>query len=238
MGRIASVWSTGYGERRFGPERVGALVSDIFREIDEELRRDNLLKLWKLYGRYIIAAAALALVVAGTMVAWRDHQLAERRAQSARYAGALALVHDGKEADAVKVFAAIAQEGGGYALLADFDNAALLAKSGDRPAAAAAYDRIAAQSDLDPSLRGLALLLSVIQGAPEADPHATIQRLTPLTQTGNPWRPTAVELTALARLKSGDKSGALDLYRGLAGDLSAPQSLRARAAEMVVALAS
>ena len=213
-------------------------MSDIFREIDEELRRDNLLKLWKLYGRYIIAVAALALVFAGAIVAWRDHQLAERRAQSTRYAGAVALVRDGKEADAVKVFAAVAQEGGGYALLADFENAALLAKSGDRPAASAAYDRIAAQSDLDPSLRGLALLLSVMQGAPEADPHATIERLAPLTQTGNPWRPTAVELTALARLKSGDKSGALDLYRGLADDLSAPQSLRARAAEMVVALAS
>jgi hypothetical protein len=211
-------------------------VSDIFREIDEEFRRDNLLKLWKRYGRYIIAAAALALVVAGAIVAWRDHQLAERRAQSTRYAGALALVRDGKDADAVKVFAAIEQEGGGYALLADFENAALLAKSGDRPAAAAAYDRIADQSDLDPSLRGLALLLSVMQGAPEVDPNGTIERLAPLTQTGNPWRPTAVELTALARLKSGDKSGALDLYRGLADDLSAPQRMRARAAEMVAAL--
>src|SRR5262252_9047857 len=98
MGRIASVWSTGYGERRFGPERVGALL------------RDNLLKLWKLYGRYIIAAAALALVVAGTIVAWRDHQLAERRAQSARYASAMNLARDGKDADAVKVFGVVAHE--------------------------------------------------------------------------------------------------------------------------------
>jgi hypothetical protein len=213
-------------------------VSDIFREIDEELRRDNLLKLWSRYGRYIIGAVALALVVAGGIVAWRDHQLSERRAQSARYAGALALARDGKEADAAKVFAAIAHEGGGYAVLADFEDAALLAKSGDRPAAVAAYDHIAAQNDLDPSLRGLAVLLAVMQGSPEADPHATIDRLAPLTESGNPWRPTAVELTALARLKSGDKSGALDLYKGLADDPAAPQGLRARAAEMVVALTS
>ena len=111
-------------------------MSDIFREIDEELRRDNLLKLWSRYGRYIVAAAVLVLVVAGGIVAWRDHQLSERRAQSARYASALAMARDGKEADAAKVFAAIAQEGGGYAILAAFEEAALLAKSGDRATAA------------------------------------------------------------------------------------------------------
>ena len=213
-------------------------MSDIFREIDEELRRDNLLKLWSRYGRYIIAIAVFALVVAGGIVAWRDHQLSERRAQSTRYAAALTLARDGKEADAVKVFAAIADEGGGYAILASFEEAALLAKSGDREAAAAAYDRIAAGSELDSNLRGLAVLLSVMQRMPDADPHTTIDRLAPLTASDNPWRPSAIELTALARLKSGDKTGALDLFKSLADDPATPQSLRARAAEMTVALAS
>jgi hypothetical protein len=213
-------------------------VSDIFREIDEELRRDNLLKLWSRYGRYIIAIAVFALVVAGGFVAWRDHQLSERRAQSTRYAGALTLAREGKEADAVKVFAAIAHEGGGYAILAAFEEAALLAKSGDREAAAAAYDRVAAASEFDPDLRGLAVLLSVMQRMPEADAQTTIDRLAPLTASGNPWRPSAIELTALARLKLQDKSGALALFKSLADDPATPQSLRARAAEMATALAS
>ena len=213
-------------------------MSDIFREIDEELRRDNLLKLWSRYGRYIIAIAVFALVVAGGFVAWRDHQLSERRAQSTRYAGALTLAREGKEADAVKVFAAIAHEGGGYAILAAFEEAALLAKSGDREAAVAAYDRIAAASEFDSDLRGLAVLLSVMQRMPEADAQTTIDRLAPLTASGNPWRPSAIELTALARLKLQDKSGALALFKSLADDPATPQSLRARAAEMATALTS
>jgi hypothetical protein len=213
-------------------------VSDIFREIDEELRRDNLLKLWSRYGRYIVAIAVLALVVAGAIVAWRDHQLSERRGQSTRYAGALTLARDGKESDAAKVFAAIANESGGYAVLASFEEAGLLAKSGDHEAAAAAYDRIAAGNDLDPNFHGLAVLLSVMQRMPDTDPHTTIDRLEPLIASGNPWRPTAVELMALARLQSGDRSGALDLFKSLADDLATPQNLRARAAEMAVALAS
>jgi hypothetical protein len=213
-------------------------VSDIFREIDEELRRDNLLKLWSRYGRYVIALAVFVLAVAGGIVAWRDHQLSERRAQSTRYASALSLAREGKEAEAAKVFASVAGQSGGYALLAEFEQAGLLAKSGDRKGAVAAYDRIAAQGGLDPAFREVAVLLSVMHGMAEADPKSTIERLAPMTAAGNPWRPTALELTAVARLKSGDKSGALELYKSLADDLAAPQSLRARAAEMAAALAS
>ena len=218
--------------------RIGACVSDIFREIDEELRRDNLLKLWSKYGRYVLGLAVVALAVAGGVVAWRDHLLSERRAQSTRYAEALALAAGGKEAEAAKIFGAIAAEGGGYAALAPFEDAALLAKSGDRKGAIATYDRIAASGALGPAFRDLAVLLSVMQGVADADPQATIERLAPLTAAGNPWRPTAVELTAAARLKSGDRKAALDLYKSLADDLAAPQGVRARAAEMAAALAS
>ena len=87
-------------------------MSDIFREIEDELRRDNLLKLWQRYGKYVIAVAVLALVVAGGVVAWRDYQASERRAQGARYSSALALVREGKTAEAAKLFGVLAQEGG------------------------------------------------------------------------------------------------------------------------------
>ena len=221
---------------RRGP--TGAFVSDIFRENEEELRRDNLLKLWSRYGRHIVVLAVVMLVVAGGIVAWRDHQLSERRAQSMRYSSALSLVREGKNAEAAKVFALVAQEGGGYATLASFEEAELLAKSGDHKGAAAAYDRIAAKGGLDPVFRELAALLSVMQDLPNTDPHSVIDRLAPMTSPGNPWRSTALELTAAARLEAGDKSGALKDYKTLADDLGAPQGTRARAAEMAAALAS
>ena len=144
----------------------------------------------------------------------------------------------GKNADAATVFATIDKEGGGYTVLASFENAAMLAKAGDRKKAAAAYLRITEASGLSPTFRDLAVLLSVMQETPDDNPKAAIARLAPLTATGAPWRPTALELTAAAQLKLGDKKAALEIYRGLADDLSAPRSLRARAAEMAAALAS
>ena len=213
-------------------------MSDIFREIDEELRRENLLKLWSRYGKYVIAVAVLALLIAGSVVAWREHQASERRAQAGRFASALTLARGGKSAEAAKLFAALGQEGGGYSLLASFQSAELLAKAGDRPGAIAAYDRLAQSTGIDPEFRDLAVLLSVMHALPDGDPNAAIERLKPLTQSGNPWRASALDLTAAAKLKAGDRAGALEIYKQLADDPSAPQGLRARAAEMTAALKS
>jgi hypothetical protein len=213
-------------------------VTEIFREIDEELRRENLLRLWSRYWRHIIAGIVLVLLAVGAVVAWRQHQLAARQEQSLRFSGALAIAQQGKPADAAKAFASIAQEGGGYGTLALFEEAQQLGVTGDNAGAVAIYDKLAARSDLDPQLHNAAQLLAVMNGFADSDPKAAIERLTPLTAAGTPWRATALELTAVAKLKLGDRSGAREVYKTLADDPATPQGARARAAEMVAALAS
>ena len=213
-------------------------MSDIFREIDEELRRDNLWALWARHGRYIIAAAVVVVALAAGFAAWRSHQQALRQAQSARFASALALAQAGKDADAAAVFSTMDRSGGGYSVLAAFENAALLTKQGEPKKAAAAYDRIAQSDAAGPALRDLATLLSVMQETLATDPKTAVARLKPLTAAGDPWRPTALEMTAAAQLKLGNSKSALEIYKGLADDPTAPRNLRARAAEMTAALSS
>jgi hypothetical protein len=213
-------------------------VSDIFREIDDELRRDNLLQLWSRYARYIIAGAVLLVLIGAGIFAWRQHLASERIAQANRYSAALALARQGKETEAAKLFAALASDGGGYGIPAAFQEAALLAKAGDRQGAIAAYDRLAAASSVSGEYRDLAVLLAVMHQLPDGEPQAAIERLAPLTENGKPWRATALDVTAAAKLKAGDRGGALDIYQKLADDLAAPRALRARAAEMVAALKS
>lgn len=213
-------------------------MSDIFREIEDELRRDNLLKLWQRYAKYVVAAVVIALLIAGAVAAWLSHRQALREAAGTQYSNALLLLRTGKEADAIKAFGELAKEGGGYGALAAFEEAGLLAKSGNEKAAIAGYDRLAADSSIGPDLRHLAVLLSVMHALPSTDPHVAIARLKPLTESGDPWRFSALDLTAAAELRSGDRGGALSIYQKLADDLTAPQDLRARAAEMAAALKS
>jgi hypothetical protein len=210
-------------------------LSDIFREIDEELRRDNLLKLLSRYWPYLAGIVVAALAIAGGIAGWRQHQLSLRQDQSTRYAAALALAAQGKDAEAVKLLGALARGGGGYAELAGFEEAAVLAKSGHHKQAIAVYSRIAATNP-HPLFRDLAVLLSAMQQLRQDAAQTVIDKLKPLIAPGNPWRPSALELTALAELEAGDKSGARGLYKELSVDPAAPPGLRARAAEMVSSL--
>ena len=212
-------------------------MSDIFREIDEELRRDNLGKLWSRYGAYIIAVAVLVVAATAGIVAWRGYQARVQRAESVRFAAALDLARKNQIAQAADAFTQLAQEaGGGQAVLARLQAAALRAKGGDAAAAIADYKGVARDGSVDAVYRDLATLLAALYELPTADPKAVVADMAPLTAEDNPWRFSAREITALADLKAGDRAKAHEIYQKLADDLAAPQGLRARAAEMTAAL--
>jgi hypothetical protein len=117
--------------------------------------------------------------------------------------------------------------------------AALQLKAGDDKAALATYKALAQDGSVDTIYRDLATLLAALQELNSTvDPKAVIAEVETLTAEGNPWRPSALEITALADLKAGDRDKARDIYKGIADDLTAPQGLRARAAEMAASLAS
>jgi hypothetical protein len=212
-------------------------LADIFREIDEDLRRDRHVELWKRYGNYIIALALAIVVGTAVSVYWRDYKIGQREADSAAFAEARGLVQDERPDEATAAFAILEDEAvGGYALLASFQEAALLAEAGDEAGALAAYDAIAADSSADDLYRDLAKLLSVMRRIDDGDPASLAADLAPLAVDGEPWRFSARELQALLALRTGDSAKAADLLSGLADAAGAPPALRARAIELLAIL--
>jgi hypothetical protein len=212
-------------------------VSDIFKEIDEELRRENFAKLWQRYGYYVIGLIAVVAVATGVGVAWRQYQTRLRADEGERYQVALDLLHQNKLKEANAAFANLAQASASRAVLARIEEAAILVRGGDLAGATARYEAIAADASVDPAFRDLATILAAQYGLAKGDPRQIVARLQPLAETVGPWQPSALELTALAQLKAGDKKAAHASYQRLADDLAAPQGMRTRAAEMVAALA-
>lgn len=213
-------------------------MSDIFQEVEEELRRENFAKLWSRYGKYIIAVAVLIILATVSVTQWRQYQRRQSEAEGARYVAAVELARQGKEKDAADAFGVIAdQASGGHAMLARLQEAALKARAGDVAGAVRGYEALAKNTSVDPIYRDVATLLAAQYELKSGDPKTIIAKLAPLTSATNPWHPTALELTALAELKGGDKAAALATYKRIADDLAAPQDLRARAAEMITALA-
>ncbi|MGH6882372.1 MAG: tetratricopeptide repeat protein [Hypericibacter sp.] len=215
-------------------------MADIFKEVEEDLRREKFEQLWQRYGRWVIALAVVVVLGTAGSVAWQRYQQ-HREAQLAEQYGATIALTDPSTGDLAKADAAlanIADAGGGYGALASLERAAVKAKAGDIDGAAKIYDAMAADSGTPSALRDLAKLLKVMRLVESGDPAALTAELAPLMAPENPWRFTATELTAILALKSGDQKHATELFTQLADDQAAPSSLRARAAEMAAALKS
>lgn len=212
-------------------------MSDVFREVDEEVRRDQFLKLWRRYGSYAIAGAAVLVIAFGGYLGWKDYRLRQAETEGAEFARALADLQAGKVADAAKAFADFAANAGaGYRALALLQEASARLRAKDLGGAIAAYERLAADSGVDGLWRDLARLLAVMQRLGDATPEELDRQLAPLIADGNPWRFTARELAATVRLKAGDRAAAREAFRRVADDAAAPAGARARAAEILAAL--
>jgi hypothetical protein len=214
---------------------LGIAVADIFREVDEDLRRDRATQLWKTYGAYIIAAAVA--IVLGTLAhqIWQSWDINRRMELSEQYVAATELAADDREA-AILALAEIGGPDGRYGTLATFERARLLADDGRHEEALAIWDELAADSSGGPAFQAVATLFSVMRQIDDGDPAALEAMLQPLTIADNRFRPMAMELRAILALRQGQIDQARQIYTEIADDLAAPAGLRTRAAQMVAAL--
>ena len=214
---------------------MGRFVSDIFREVDEEVRREQLKKLWDRYGNYVVVAAVL-LVAA--VAAWRAYMWWEARKAAengAAFEAATALAEAGKRSEAEAAFAKIAADGtAGYRHLARMREAAELAQS-DANAAITAYDQIAADRAVGPVLQDLAALRAAALLIDTGALEEAQRRLEPLAANDRTFRHTAREFLVLAAWRAGDTAAAKRWFDLIMTDAQTPAATRSRV-EMLMAL--
>ncbi|HEY6601428.1 MAG TPA: tetratricopeptide repeat protein [Xanthobacteraceae bacterium] len=210
-------------------------MSDIFREVDEEVRREQLKKLWDRYGNYVVVAAVL-LVAA--VAAWRAYMWWEARKAAetgAAFEAATALAEAGKRSEAEAAFAKIAADGtAGYRHLARMREAAELAQS-DAKAAITAYDQIAADRAVGPVLQDLAALRAAALLIDTGALEEAQRRLEPLAANDRTFRHTAREFLVLAAWRAGDTAAAKRWFDLIMTDAQTPAATRSRV-EMLMAL--
>ena len=204
-------------------------MSELFDEVDEEVRREQLKKLWDKYSIYIIAAALLVVAAVG---GWRGYQYLEAKKAAeagAAFDAAVELSEQNQHAEAEAAFDKIvATAPSGYSMLARLRAAAEVAER-DPKAAAKMYDEIAAdrrvgaeEQDLA-RIRAAGLLL-------DSDPYPNmLQRLEPATKAAATFRHTARELLALSAWRANDTTAARQWLDMIASDGETPQAMRSRA---------
>jgi hypothetical protein len=204
-------------------------VTDIFHEVDEEVRREQLKKLWERFGYYIIAGCVLIIAGIG---AWRGYEWWETKKAAeagAAFEQAVTLAESGKPQEAEAAFAKLATDGtAGYRVLARLREAAELAQS-DPKAAIKSYDDIAADRRAGEAIQDVAALRAGFLLVDSASYAEMRTRLEPLTRADRPFRYSARELLTLSAWKHGDMSTARQWADMIITDPQTPAGARSRA---------
>ncbi|HUJ36776.1 MAG TPA: tetratricopeptide repeat protein [Hyphomicrobium sp.] len=211
---------------------------NFLREVEEELRRERFERIWKEYGTFILAGAALIVIGVLGYKYVENRRLTAAQTTGQRYEGAVDLASSGKDGSAEKEFAAIVAEGtGGYPELARLQLAGVLLKQGKKADAIAAYDELA-KSGTDPLLRDYAALQAAGARLGEADFTEMQNRLTPLMADTSPWRYSARGLLGVAAFKAGKPDEARTVLTPLLVDQKTPPSIAERAQIVLAEIAA
>ena len=207
------------------------------REVDENLRRDQMRDMAKAYGKWIIVAVILFLGAVGGYLYWQNRQQAHAAADSETLSTALDKIGSGNLKAAQADLATLSESSNGMTRAsAILGRAALALRQNDRKAASDLYKQAAADDGLPQPMRDLATLRGTMVDFDSIKPDEAIQRLSGLAQPGNPFFGSAGELTAMAMLAKGDRNGAAQLFARIAADKQVPETLRSRAVQIAGSL--
>jgi hypothetical protein len=210
-------------------------VSDIFHEVDEEVRREQLKKLWDRYGSLVIAACVLLVVAVGGWRAYEWWEAKKAAEAGTAFQAAITLAGENKNKEAEEAFAKLAGTGtASYRMLAKFREAAEIARH-DPKAAIAIYDQLAADRSLGRVLQDLAVLRAATILVDTAPYSEIVQRLEPLTAPDRTFRHSARVMLALAAWRAKDATAMRKWSDMILADTETPSGTRGQI-QMLLAL--
>ncbi|GAB5467201.1 MAG: tetratricopeptide repeat protein [Rhodospirillales bacterium] len=215
-------------------------MSDVFREVEEDLRKEKFKSLAKRFGPYIAVVVILVIALVGGYSAYEDWQIESREEAGAAFAEALAQVREGEAESALDVLDKEATSGdGGFQILAAFAAAQVRAETGEIAPAVDGWRALAADSSAGQPLQDVARLLAVMHAMDDGEAASDLEsELAPLAGSDRPLSYLARELTALLALRQGDVARARDLLTELSEDPQSPVGLRGRASQLLDSLGS
>ncbi len=207
-------------------------MSDIFQEIDEELRQDKAARLWKAYGKYLVTLA-IFIILAIASYRFIEHKNEKNREETSElYEMASEAGRTGDERAAIELFSDERFDVSiGYAIISKLKKAALAKSNNDLEGLEIVLKEIITNKEIPLYLRDLARLKLLA-----SDSDNNISQLDSLIEEEGPWKFLALELKGGIELEDGNIKEARSIFKELANDANTPSNLRRRASEIIKSL--
>ncbi|MGE7367998.1 tetratricopeptide repeat protein [Neorhizobium sp. NPDC001467] len=204
------------------------------REVNDELRSEQMNKAWKRFGRIFIGAAAVLVIAVAGYRAYEYWHSNNASASGDRFVTALDLAGDQKNDEAIAALSEIEKDASGsYPVLAKLRVAALQAEKGDKPAAIAGFQMIAKDNGVPALVRDVARLRAAFLMVDTAGYEQVAAEAEVLSGDGQALRHSAREVLGLAAYKADNMKQAKDWFTQITNAADAPRPVAARAQIML-----
>lgn len=204
------------------------------REVNDELRSEQMSKAWKRFGRILIGAAVLLVVGVAGHRGYEYWHSNNASASGDRFVTAIDLAGDKKNDEALAAFSELEKDGtGSYPVLAKLRTAALQAEKGDKAAAIATFQAISKDNAVPALVRDVAKLRAAFLLVDTAGYEQVAAEAELLSSDGHALRFSAREVLGLAAYKADNMKQAKDWFTQITNAADAPRNVASRAQIML-----
>jgi hypothetical protein len=208
-----------------------------YREVDEELRKDQMTRVFQRFGWWIIGGVVLLLAAIAGYLWWQNNREAKAAEKGEALVGVLEDLQGGqRQKAAAPINQLAASDVPAYRAAGLFSRANLAIEANNLPLAMTTLGQIAGDQSLPEPYRNAALVRQTALQYDSLPPAAVVQRLRPLVRAGSAWFGSAGEMVAIAHLRMNRPDLAAPIFSAIAADDTVPPSIRSRAVQMAGAL--
>tara|TARA_B100000131_G_scaffold270294_1_gene270047 strand:+ start:163 stop:780 length:618 start_codon:yes stop_codon:yes gene_type:complete len=181
------------------------MSEEILSEIEEDLQKERIKKLWNVYGKYIILFIFSVILFVG---GWQFYSIWQEKKLEKESNLFYKILNE----DSFTPFEGKSKFSLGYDLLLKFQEANSLIKKGDQAAAQGIWSQIALNNSFDKIYRKMAILLSVMYLGDESSLFSEFNEMVSLDDS---LGVLSSEIKANILLKNGNKSQAKEIFQGI-----------------------
>ena len=215
-------------------------MNEIFREIEEDIRRDQMSKIWKKYGSWLLTIILAIILLTVILVWWRQQQENQQYERAIIYQNAQDIIASGNYTNAEDLLLNLVKYEDGYSMLARFELAALRVKSGKLEAAINLYKGISEDQGVFYPYRQLSMIKQALLliGMPEINADSLADMNRTLEKSLKAPTPLALalsinEVRILLHLKLGQILEAKQGIIRIIDNPNAPVNMRRRLKELL-----
>lgn len=200
-------------------------MSDIFREVDEALKREKTEEWWKENGKAVILGCIVA-IVATAVTSFGIRWMEKNRVNETTI-----LIQTLKQNNVQPLLDVAQSAPKGIATLARFHAAQAAFTQGKDEEGFAILHDLSQGKGVDSVYSDYATLLYVLKkmNTKDADAKALLEMIEPVASKKNTWRFSALEAQALLYYQTGEKDKAIESIEKITNDKDVPPSIMVRA---------